>query len=69
MRQEINSQLKEQSIAYKDKSEKYENTIKNLNEEHNFSFFLNVKTSSLTFSIRCLLYLKKSKNSSILHKH
>ena len=34
MRQEINSQLKEQSIAYKDKSEKYENTIKNLNDEN-----------------------------------
>ena len=34
MRQEINSQLKEQSIAYKDKSEKYENTIKNLNIEN-----------------------------------
>ena len=34
MRQEMNSQLKEQSIAYKDKSEKYENTIKSLNEEN-----------------------------------
>ena len=34
MKQEINSQLKEQSIAYKDKTEKYENTIKSLNEEN-----------------------------------
>ena len=34
MRQEMNSQLKEQSIAYKDKTEKYENTIKSLNEEN-----------------------------------
>ena len=34
IKQEVNSQLKEQSIAYKDKSEKYEMTIKGLNEEN-----------------------------------
>ena len=33
-KQEINSQLKEQSIAYKDKVDKYEKNIKNLNIEN-----------------------------------
>ena len=34
LRQEINSQLKEQSIAYKDKTDKYEKTINTINSEN-----------------------------------
>ena len=34
IKQEINSQLKEQSIAYKDKVDKYEKNIKNLTLEN-----------------------------------
>ena len=34
MKSEINSQLKEQTIAYKDKMEKYEKNLKNLTNEN-----------------------------------
>ena len=34
MKQETNSQLKEQSIAFKDKADKYEKTIKSLTAEN-----------------------------------
>ena len=34
MKQEVSSQLKEQNIAYKDKVDKYEKTIKSLTNEN-----------------------------------
>ena len=68
MRQEINSQLKEQSIAYKDKSDKYENTIKNLNNEKDD---LKEKIVDLELNIENIgiqLQNEKQKNAEISEK-
>ena len=59
--QEMKSQLKEQSIAFKDKSDKYENTIKTLTiENENFKEKMIDLESSLTNSD--LLYSNEKKN-------
>ena len=67
-KQEINSQLKEQSIAYKDKVEKYEKNIKILQAENDNLKEKVVDLESNLQSNELLLQNEKNKNEEIVNK-
>ena len=67
-KQEINSQLKEQSIAYKDKVEKYEKNLKLLQAENDNLKEKVVDLESNLQSNELLLQNEKNKNEEILNK-
>ena len=68
IKQETNSQLKEQSIAYKDKVDKFEKTIKNLNEQNEELKEKLVDMESNLDSIGNELQNEKQKNIEISEK-
>ena len=67
-KQEINSQLKEQSIAYKDKVDKYEKNIKFLQSENDNLKEKIVDLESNLQSNELLLQNEKNKNEEIINK-
>jgi hypothetical protein len=67
-KQEINSQLKEQTIAYKDKVDKYEKNIKFLQSENDNLKEKIVDLESNLQSNELLLQNEKNKNEEIINK-
>ena len=68
MRQDMNSQLKEQQIAYKDKSDKYEKNIKDLNNQNDELKEKIVDMESNIENVKLELQNEKQKNSEITEK-
>ena len=68
MKQEINSQLKEQTIAYKDKVEKYEKNIKILTNENDRLKEQIVDLESTAEGLGASLTSEKIKNEEIIEK-
>ena len=67
-KQEINSQLKEQSIAYKDKVDKYEKNIKALTNENDLLKEKIVDLESNIQSTELLFQNEKTKNEELTNK-
>lgn len=68
MKQEINSQLKEQTIAYKDKVDKYEKNIKNLINENEKLKEQMVDLESTVEGLEADLNSEKIKSDEIIDK-
>ena len=68
MKQEINSQLKEQTIAYKDKMEKYEKNLKNLINENEKMKEQIVDLETTIEGLEVTLNTEKIKNNDNLEK-
>ena len=68
MKQETNSQLKEQSIAYKDKVDKYEKTIKALTAENDQLKESLVDLEANVQSLGLDLQTEKNKNEELTEK-
>ena len=68
MKSEINSQLKEQTIAYKDKMEKYEKNLKNLTNENDKLKEQIVDLESQIEGLEASLNSEKIKNEDLIQK-
>ena len=68
MKQEINSQLKEQTIAYKDKMEKYEKNLKNLINENEKMKEQIVDLETTIEGLEVTLNTEKIKNNENIEK-